>query len=222
VTIRRTIAEGNAGNQIKTTGPTILENVVAVGNCGAFEGKPYTYDVDPCRALGNTLSFALGAGDGITVVNSTITGEGDCLVTAECVPGETCSGSEGVLLRNDILVGHPQFGSAGDTTCLAWTDLPSDPFVYDHVIADDLKTLPEPCPPDSLCGDPPGLIDGGIDTFDARLLEDSVAIDAGTIGGAPADDFSGRPRVGPPDIGAYEWRHSLHVPLLLRHSRAQD
>jgi hypothetical protein len=42
IEIRRTIAGGNAGNQIKTTGPAVMENVIAVGNCGFFEGQPFT------------------------------------------------------------------------------------------------------------------------------------------------------------------------------------
>jgi len=37
LTDSRTIAEGNAGDQIKTTGPTHVENVITVSNCGYFD-----------------------------------------------------------------------------------------------------------------------------------------------------------------------------------------
>ena len=205
ITIRRTIAEGNGGNQIKTAGPTQMENVIVVGNCGFFDSKPFTYDVDSCRALGNAIEFHLHPSDQTTVVNSTVTGEGDCLAIAECVEGESCTGSESILLRNDIFQGNPQFGAGvQDSTCLAWTDVSAELFAVDHGIINGIKGMPEPCPPQSLCGAAPGLVDASIDSFDARLLDGSAAIDAGTTEGAPAEDFAGRPRDTQPDIGAYE------------------
>ncbi|HHH42367.1 MAG TPA: hypothetical protein ENK56_10245 [Chloroflexi bacterium] len=218
VTIRRTIAEGNAGDQFKTTGPTHFENVVAVGNCGYFDGKSFTYNVDNCRAGGSALALTLHPGDLVTVVNTTVTGQGDCLVIAECAEGEACSGGETVRLRNDIFVGNPEFGG-GDTTCLAWTSLSGDPFAIDHSIITGTKNIPSPCPPGSLCGVSPGLWDASIDSFDAHLLPTSPAVDAGTPDGAPSDDFDRRPRDAAPDIGAYErWEPSawVYLPLTVR------
>jgi len=219
VTIRRTRAEGNAGDQIKTTGPAQIENVVLVSNCGYFDGRPFTYDVDNCRAGGSALALTLHPGDLITVVNGTITGQGDCLVIAECAEGETCTGGERVRLRNDIFVGNPEFGGGGDTTCLTWTSLPGDPFAIDHAIITGTKNIPSPCPPGSLCGVSPGLVNPSIDGFDPHLLPTSPAVDAGTPDGAPSDDFDRRPRAGLPDIGACErWQPSawVHLPLALR------
>jgi hypothetical protein len=221
ISIRRTIAEGNAGDQIKTAGITLVQNVVAVSNCGFFAGKPFTHGVDDCRAGGSALAFTLHPGDQITVVNSTITGQGDCLVIAECAAGETCPGTETILLRNDVLLGNPQFGAGGDTTCLTWTDLPGDPFAIDHAIVSGVKGVPDPCPPHSLCDVPPGVVNGSIDSFDGHLDESSPAIDAGTADGAPADDFDGHSRDGQPDIGAYEHGEGvsgtrLHLALVLR------
>jgi len=221
ITIRRTIAEGNAGDQIKTMGPTQVENVIAVSSCGFFEGKPFTHHVDPCRAGGSALAFTLHPGDQISVVNATVTGEGDCLMIAECAT-EGCVGAESILLRNDIFQGNPEFGGEGDTTCLTWTDLPGDPFAIDHVIINGLKGTPDPCPSDSLCDVSPGLIDEDIDSFDANLAEGSPAIDAGTPDDAPGDDFDGQVRDAQPDIGAYEWGASaptshVYVPLLVHH-----
>jgi hypothetical protein len=218
ITIRRTIAEGNAGDQIKTSGPTRIENGLVVSNCGFFSGQPFTYDVDACRAGGSAFAVTLHPGDQAAVVNATVTGEGDCLIIAECVAGENCNGSESILLRNDIFQGHAQFGGGGDTTCLAWTDISSDLFATDHAIINGLKSTPDPCPPDSLCDIPPGLADEGIDTFDAHLTAGSPAIDAGTGDGAPADDLDGRPRDTLPDLGAFErWKPAMwiHLPLVL-------
>jgi len=219
VTIRRTIAEGNAGDQIKTTGPTLVENVIAVSYCSYFDGKSFTYNVDNCRAGGSALAFTLHPGDTITVVNATVTGQGDCLVIAECAEGESCTGGETVRLRNAIFVGNPQFGGGGDTTCLAWTSLPGDPIVIDHAIITGTKNIPSPCPSGSLCGVSPGLRSSSIQAFDAHLEATSPAINAGTTAGAPGDDFDGRPRDAQPDIGAYEWWEptaQLYLPLILR------
>jgi hypothetical protein len=219
IEIRRTRAEGNAGDQIKTTGPTLIENVVAVSNCGFFEGKPFTHHVDPCRAGGSALAFNLHPGDLVTVVNATVTGQGDCLVLAECVEGESCAGSERVRLRNSVFLGHPEVDPS-DTTCLAWAEgLAHDPFEMDHLLIADVKDMPEPCPADSVCGGPLGLARPAIDNFDGHLLPGSPAIDAGTTEGAPPDDVEGQPRDSLPDIGAYEWRATssrVYLPLAVR------
>ncbi len=219
ITVRRTIAEGNAGDQIKITGPALVENVIAVSNCGYFEGRPFTYDVDHCRAGGSALALTLHPGDRITVVNSTVIGQGDCLVIAECAEGEGCQGEERVLLCNDIFLGNPEFGGGGDTTCLAWTDLADDLFAIDHAIINGVKNMPDPCPPGSLCDVAPQLVNESITNFDAHLTADSPAIDAGTADGAPADDFAGSPRDARPDIGAYEWWEPVarvYLPFILK------
>lgn len=231
IEIRRTHAEGNAGNQLKTNGPTIIENSVVVGNCSFFEGQPFTYvgnfdgtrqdSVDNCRAAGNALSLSLRRGDRATVVNSTITGEGDCLVLAECdTASGHCNGSELVLLRNSIFQGQVDFLQPFENTCLAWAEaLPGDPFAVDHLLIADVKDMPDPCPPASLCGAWLGLVGTAMDSFDAHLLPNSPAINAGAIEGAPADDFDGHPRDPEPDIGAYEWRapsSRIFLPLVIR------
>ena len=221
ITIRRTIAEGNAGDQIKTTGPTLIENVIAVSNCGFFEGKSFTYNVDNCRAGGSAIALTLRDGNEASIVNATITGQGDCLLITECAEGNSCNGSETVLLRNSIFQGNPEFGQTEDTTCLVWHGLGHDPFVYDHDIITGVKNGPDPCPTNSLCDVAPGLVSPAIGAFDAHLLSDSLAIDAGTAVSTPTDDYDGRSRDSQPDIGAYEWWQPsawIYLPLVLRAS----
>jgi len=218
IEIRRTIAEGNAGNQLKTNGPTLIENSIIVGNCGFFDGQPFTYDVDNCRAVGNALSLDLRPGNRITVTNNTLTSEGDCLVLAEC-EGH-CTGAEAVHLRNNIFVGQTDFLQPFEQTCLAWAEnFPHDPFDLDYSAITNTKNIP-PCPgPHDLCEVSPGLANTSIDAFDARLLPSSPAINAGTTVGTPTDDFAGQPRDAQPDIGAYEWRAPtvwLYLPLVLK------
>jgi hypothetical protein len=217
ITIRRTIAEGNAGNQIKTNGPTLIENAIIVGNCGYFEGQPFTHHVDNCRAAGNALALNLQPGDQATVMNATLTSEGDCLVEVICEG--SCDGSETVRLRNNIFQGHTDFLQPFENTCLIYTEnFPHDPLDVDYSVIHNVKDDPCPVGPNDIC-QAPGLANPAIDTFNARLLSTSPAIDAGTTDGAPADDFAGRPRDAQPDIGAYEWREPaawVYLPLVLK------
>jgi hypothetical protein len=206
VDIRRTMAEGNAGSQIKTTGPTTIQNAIIVGNCGFFDGQPFTFSVDACRDLGNALSLELEYGNAVTVVNSTVTGEGNCLVSADCTDG--ADGSESVVLLNNIFQGQEQFPAQDDKSCLALAAAcPANPFEFDYSVIADVKN--RDCPgTNDICNVPAGLADPAIGRFDAHLLPQSPALDSGLpVGGLiPGDDFDGttRPIRNGVDRGAYE------------------
>ena len=203
IVIRRTIAEGNAGNQIKTNGPTHIENSIIVGNCGFFQDQPFTYNVDNCRAYGNALALNLQVGEQVTATNNTITGEGDCLIEAICEGN--CDGSETVHLQNNILRGQTDFTTPGEATCLIYREnFPANPVDADYNLIHNVKDDPCPLGNHDLC-QAPALVNEDVDAFDAQLTGDSPAIDAGTTAGAPDDDFRGWIRDPRPDIGAYEW-----------------
>ena len=204
IEIRRTVARGNAGDQIKTAGPTEIENVLAVSDCGFFSGKPFTHEVDPCRSGGSAIALNLRAGDEATVVHATLAGQGDCLLIAECQEGHNCAGSAPVLLRSVILLGYPEFSGEGDVTCLTWTPIEPDPIAIDHAIIRGVKNPPDVCPAASLCDAVPGLVDERLETFDGHLQETSLAIDMGASDEAPTEDVEGRPRDDAPDVGAFE------------------
>jgi hypothetical protein len=222
IDIRRTVARGNAGDQIKTSGPTAIENVLAVSNCGFFEGQPFTHDVDNCRAGGSAIALTLRTSDQASVINATVTGEGDCLLIVECQEGYDCSGTASVLLRNGIYLGNPEFQGGGDTTCLTWSGFEPDPVTIDYAIIDGVKNPPTTCPTGSQCGVSPGVVNASVDAFDGHLLDMSPAVDGGTATGAPADDLEGRARDAAPDIGAYErWEPVawVYLPTVLRGPR---
>ncbi|MFZ5879128.1 MAG: S-layer homology domain-containing protein [Chloroflexota bacterium] len=211
IEIRRTVAEGNAGNQVKVNrGPFLIENSVIVGNCGFFDGQPFTYNVDNCRAAGVALAIGLTRGDQAVVVNNTLTSEGDCLVTAEC-SGGGCDGSERVLLRNNIFQGQVDFLQPFENTCLVYQEtFPANPFDVDDSIINQVKH--NLCPgAHDLCGIPPGLADASIDAFNPELLAGSPAIDIIDAGDddayCPSTDLLGapRPQGAGCDIGAYEF-----------------
>jgi len=212
VEIRRTIAEGNDGNQIKVTGEVVIENSIIVSNCGFFHDMPFWNNDDDCRAGGDALVFALNPGGQARVINSTITSEGGCLVIAECALDKTCNGSEKVAMRNVIFQGQKIFFNPDEDTCFAWYDdeasppMPSNPFVVEYSLITGVRFgNVTPCPgPHNLCDVFSGLLNISMDAFDAHLRPDSPAINAGTSDGAPADDYDGRKRDAHPDIGAYE------------------
>ncbi len=214
IAVRRTIAEGNAGNQLKTAGATVIDNCIAVGNCGFFEGQTFTYWVDPCRAFGNVLSLDLGPGDQVSVLNSTITGEGDCLVLAVSRDASS-DGTERVLLRNNVFLGHTDFHQTFENTCLTWGEsFLADPFDVDYSVIQNVKDDPCPVGPHDLCGNPQ-LVGMTLDAFDAMPLSNSPAIDAGVDLPASGPDVDGRPRpldgnddgTNRWDIGAVEYVH---------------
>lgn len=219
VDIRRTLVMGNAGNQVKTfRAPFLLENSILIGNCGFFDGQPFTYNVDHCRALGTALDVGLTPGDQAQVINNTLTSEGDCLVSAECYGN--CDGSEQVLLRNNIFQGQVDFLQPFENSCLVYQEtFPADPFDVDYSLIADVKN--DLCPgAHDICDVPLGLVSTELDSFDAHLLPGSPAIDAGLADVAPVGDFDGRIRDPQPDIGAYEWWQPaawVYLPLVASH-----
>jgi hypothetical protein len=212
IEIRRTIAEGNAGNQIKTTGAVSIENSIIVSNCGFFHDMPFWNNDDDCRAYGDALALALQPGGQANLVNSTLTGQGNCLVTVECALDQTCNGSEQVRLQNTIFQGQKLFWSPQDDNCFAWYDdessspMPANPFRVSYSLVSGVQFgNVDPCPGEhNLCDVPIGLMSNAINAFDAHLQPDSPAINAGLPNQAPAEDFAGSPRDSLPDIGAYE------------------
>jgi hypothetical protein len=212
ITINRVHAEGNAGNQIKVTGEATITNSVLVGNCAFFEGKSFTYNVDPCRALGNTLEVVYTGGEQVSIVNSTVYGQGDGLVGGgPRGEGFQCDGSEALTGRNNVFLGDEDFFDPEDVTFLFYTEGCSDlMFEGDYSIAHNVKNVEAPyvSPPypsaHNLLQDP--MLSGPFsgDAYGMMPTSDSPAIDAGTSSGAPPDDFEGLPRDSTPDMGAYE------------------
>ena len=198
--------------RVKTSGDVSIENSLLVSNCGFFHGMPSWNDTDDCRAGGDALVFALNPGGQAAVINSTITGAGNCLVIAECALDRTCTGTEKVLMRNVLFQGQKVFWSAGDEVCFAWYDdessppMPANPFDVAYALISGVRFgNVTPCPGDhNLCEVLSGLVNSAIQAFDAHLLPGSPAINAGTADGAPAADLDGHRRDVQPDIGAYE------------------
>lgn len=205
VELRRVEARGNAGNQVKTRGHTLIENAVLVGNCAFFAGQPFTYLVDHCRALGATLNLDFNAGTQVSLVNSTLYGEGDCIVGMD---NAGCNGTESFVSRNNVFVGDVDFLQPFELACFAYNNgCPVNPLDQDRGIIFNVKNNPCPVGPGDLCSNPLLTNQAG-DSFDAMPLSGSPALDTGLpVGGlVPSDDFRGWGRpVGPGvDRGALE------------------
>jgi hypothetical protein len=220
VTLNRVRAEGNAGNQIKVTGQTTITNSVLVGNCAFFENQPFTYWVDHCRALGNTLTIVFTGGEQTSIVNSTLYGQGDGLVGAGPREGFQCSGSETITARNSIFVGDTDYFDSSDITFLFYQEgcanLKLD---SDYNIVHIAKNIECGVTGDytasgahDLCRDP--LLAGPLSGTEYGMTPGlgSPAIDAGDNSVCPPVDISGAPRPTDGngdanavcDMGAYE------------------
>ncbi|MBZ0283414.1 MAG: hypothetical protein K8L97_21950 [Anaerolineae bacterium] len=202
VTLNRVRAEGNAGNQLKVTGQTTITNSVLVGNCAFFEDQPFTYWVDHCRALGSTLQIVYTGGEQISVMNSTIYGQGDGLVGAGPREGFQCNGSESLRVRNSIFVGDADFFDPSDIAFFFYqegcADLKLD---SDYNLAFNIKNIECGVSGDytisgshDLCQDPrfAGLPSGP--EYGMALMPDSPAIDTGDNTVCPPDDYLGNSR----------------------------
>ncbi len=228
VEIRRTIASGNAGNQIKVSGRSTIVNTVAVGNCMFFLDKPFGSHMggrmsgDHCRAYGGTVAVFMHRGDAAWVVNSTIVGHGDTLFTIECrTPGgqaPACDGSETVGIQNNVLAGYGD-SLGGDEVGLSWDPFNMTRGHVDYNIIQRVKETPCPGGARNVCADPL-FVNPDIETFDGRLRAGSPAIDSGLAVGSlngliPSGDFIGAPRPAGAgvDRGAFEFG-AAQVPVI--------
>ena len=200
VTIRRTWAEGNAGNQLKTKGDSLIENSVIIGNCSYFESYGNMHEGDHCRALGNALSIGLHTNSKANIVNNTITGEGDCMILS----GGGSSTAE-INFRNNVMFGQTDWRQPWEKTCGHYADNSSAKANWTKNHVRDIKN--NGCPgSDSICSGAPLLANTTMDAFDPVPLSGSPVINAASTTYAPPHDYNGnaRPVAGAPDIGAIE------------------
>ena len=207
ITIKRMRAEGNAGNQVKVTGDSTIVNSVLVGNCAYFKGRSFTYNVDHCRALGNTVELVYQAGKKMSLVNNTIYGNGDVLVDVGVRQGYSCNGSESLTAINNIFVGGKDYHQPSERPALYYREGCSGlTFKADYGVAYGVKGTCKYGSND-LCKDP-GLGPLTGDVYGMTPKKGSPAIDSGKAvgGGVPAIDFNRhkRPAGSGVDRGAIE------------------
>lgn len=104
IIIRRTVAEGNAGNPVKVTTSSLIENSKIIANCKFFDGQTFTSTVatqdweagclaiggtwsngkcymgfNNCRGSGFAVSSMIGGSRYVKIYGSTIYGNGDTI-----------------------------------------------------------------------------------------------------------------------------------------------
>lgn len=194
ITLNRVWAEGNAGNQVKVTGNSVITNSLLVGNCAFFQDQPFTYDVDHCRALGNTLEIVFTGGEKASIINSTIYGQGDGLVGGGPREGYSCTGDERIQGQNNIFQGDEDFNSQGDVTFLFYQEECADLkfesdyniFFYVKDFACGLEGDYSKSGPNDYCTDPRFV---SLEEYNLALGENSPAVDTGNGAICPPVDL---------------------------------
>lgn len=204
VTVRRVRSQGNAGNQIKVAGTSLIENSIAISNCAFFATFPTSNLTggENCRAMGNALSVNLIDNSVATVRHNTVTGEGDCqLIT---VGGNILAK---VLVQNNAFLGDTEWQSRSygpELSCGHYAESSVASVVFENNLFWNVKN--NQCPSGSICGKDPRLTRTAYESYDATPMAGSPLIDSAITLPAVITDFFNRVRLfGPkPDIGAIE------------------
>lgn len=144
VTIRDSRFAGNAGNQIKVSGSALIDSSEIDGRCDRHDGTGNMLPGDLCRAGGDALVFGMRPDDQVTVRDSRITGNGDCLIVTH--GGDATSELE---LVGNKLEGLPSRARPGRRTCGVYLHKGSP----QDVIRDNLfiGVRESRCPPGNRC-----------------------------------------------------------------------
>jgi hypothetical protein len=195
VILRRVHSVANAGNQVKVTGNSLIENSVLVGHCTFFGESYFMVEDDNCRAYGATLLLSMTGNDTATVRHNTLAGEGDAPITYR--DGNT---TDRINIQNNTVVGFPYFLNG------SLRSFSAGPAPAVKTFSGNLAWNVASCPSGAICGENPRLTNMALASFDGNPLAGSPVIDAAPPITAVVDDFLDRPRpVGAgPDIGAYE------------------
>jgi hypothetical protein len=233
MTVTRTLAYGNMGQQIKVGGAqgTAISNVI-VGSCNALRnaipGTPSGYNSklsDFCRAADTALVMSFGKGSTTVYQFNTIYAANSTAVEFNCdTTGGACDSTSLVDFRNNIFLGflnntangYPS-GSTGDYSSPIYVSGSVNPFRNPGSLNENNVTYrPKSnwtCPSSYLeeasagCGDP-GLTD---ETWHVYGYPDATPVSGtGDVIGAGVAipgvtlDYNGQTRSIPPSIGAIE------------------
>ena len=190
VTVRRLYSVANAGNQVKVSGNSLIENSVIVGYCTFYKGKYFMVAGDYCRAYGATLLLNLSGNDTAIVRHNTLAGEGDDQITYN-----NGNSTDKIYIQNNVAVGFPYYRHPDLPTAVqrgsrhGGQELLGQP---------GLERQARTCPSGNTCSQDPKLANMTLSGFDAEPLAGSPAIDKA------ADDQRGRHRL--PVAATPGWR----------------
>lgn len=228
MTITRTLAYGNMGQQMKIGGTAgTIENSLIVTNCNALRqaipGTPSGYNThlsEFCRASDVGIAVTVGDGSTTTLAFNTIYSASTTGIELDC--GSTCTGTDLIDYRNNIFLGflnntangYPS-GGTGDYSNPITNDLASDPFANaGSQFSNNLTyhyysgwTCPATDETHALCVDPQltdetWTVYGYPSSF--YPLTGSPVIGSGVTIFGITTDYAGATRPNPPSRGALE------------------
>lgn len=159
VTIRRSLFEGNAGNQVKVPNDTDIQASKIMGNCGYFYGQTFTCDsgtcgasFNNCRANGVSVVYSFHTNNSPKFYGNTAFSNGDIMFENS----GTCAAGTDVLVRNNVIVGGREFnddtsingGGGNDTVSIYYDDdtgVCDTDFIEDHNICIGFKEGSNAC-----------------------------------------------------------------------------
>lgn len=131
IDVRNSFFGGNAGNQLKWAGNSVVYNTIVDGGCDFFSGKSYTLQVDQCRALGHAISLTYQSAThakfyGDTIVN--VKGDG-AFNTGARGNISVCTSSNTLDIQNSIIQTPGGVSSSGDgqNIYFSYKSQPGDP-----------------------------------------------------------------------------------------------
>ena len=222
VVIRRSLFEGNGGNQVKVPNPTDIQSSFIIGNCGYFHSQTFKDERGEgflhCRAGGNTIELAWKDNSAAPVIiGNTILGNGDVNIDTT----GTCTAGTDVVVKNNIIVGGEQWGG-GDSTSIyfdAESGTCDTDFIENYNVCYLNKESPNCSGANSINSNPlfsgtlsqtpypGGLYYGSTYINELSLSASSPARDAAdeTVSGAVSNDYNNYARGASWDIGAVEF-----------------
>jgi hypothetical protein len=220
MTVTRTLAYGNQGQQIKVGGSTatIINNII-VGNCEAMTtqaipGAPAGFGSklrDPCRAGNTAIVIETTPGDPATYQFNTLYSRGSVGLEVEYATSDQGSGNT-LHYNNNIFVGFKNPGNHENPSAIySNTDLqmfinPGASWT-NNVTWGGKSACPRTGESGAICTDP-GLTDETYHSYGygnmAPVSSGNAVQGAGIAIPGLTTDYTGQTRANPPSIGAYE------------------
>jgi hypothetical protein len=223
VTVRRSWAFNNAGNQLKIWGKALVENNVLNSNCAYFgtngnprygqgynlddpEPRSLKADPEPCRASGNTLIILPddgGTGDDAIIRHNTIAGHGAALIqfaSGGSTTNYTARIENNVITGATYVLGSALSKMVSNSASVSYS-------LYSNTVIDAGSVS---CTASECTVADPLLRSRTITAFDPRLQSGSPVIGAATTACGttacvtPATDIRGKTRPSPASRGAFE------------------
>lgn len=202
VFVDRVTSEFNISQQVKAAGNSTIQNSVINGFCSGFNGLGIV-DGERCRASGNAVEVdPTGSGQTITLLNNTITGNGDCLIVSGDPSVYTPGSDVRVNLTGNILLGQVSWLQKNDGayTCAYYTVVGTPTVNFTSNLMWHYRN--NTCGSGLTCVDPK-LKNETLGTFDATPLSGSPALSG--MSACPLVDWGSQVRGTPTcTIGAIE------------------